>query len=166
MSEISERFKPDHLDRFGSLIYLTYDKESLATLEPKGLDASWSGDLVSISKISLQLTDAGTLTTPEGGTVSFLKDTVEPITPAEIKESILEYQPSRTDRNDGAVGGRVRVRSACGRGMSPWLRVGDAPMNPIEGTDILVWSLPVMGLEQSVDGASKDHEGRLEVETC
>jgi hypothetical protein len=72
----------------------------------------------------------GTLTTPEGGTVG-LKNTIGPATPAEIAESILEYQPDTPEGNAGAVGGRVRVISVCEGGMSPWLQVGDASMNPI-----------------------------------
>jgi hypothetical protein len=157
MSEISKRFKPNHLDKTRSLCYLTYN-EGVVNCEPKDLNASWSGSVNSIFKGLLQGTDTGTLTTPEGGTVGFLKDTNGTTTATEIPESFLEYKPPMTDANGGALGAQVRVRDAYRGGLSPWLKVGDEHLNQIKDTNIQVWSLSVIGSEQSVEGASNEHE--------
>jgi len=71
--------------------------------------------------------------------VIFLIDTTGLTTAIEIPESTIVYQPATTD-GTSVAGGRVRVKSVCRRGVSPWLKVGDAPMKPVEGTYILVWN--------------------------
>jgi hypothetical protein len=161
-SEISERFKPDQLDKFGSCCYLTWDNESAIGPEPRDWKQieSWSGDLVSISKDNLQPTEIGSLMTPEGGTVIFRRKTMGSITLIVIPESHIEHKPAKTDGESVAVGGRVRVRSDLGGKVSPWLKAGDAPMKSVEGTNILIWSLPIEGLGPTADEVSNEHEER------
>jgi hypothetical protein len=123
----------------------------------------WAGRVVSLSTDLLvpALPDtktggpesAGSLLTQPGGAVVFLRQAGGSTTAMEVPNASIEYQPPVSNAGADAPAGRVRIKGRAGA-VSDWLWVEKEHLEPVDGTNRVVWSLDVKGPEYTGEGVS------------